>query len=149
VRVYTKSSQRLVKTEYTNKKTKKKQVRLAPAGSGKQHQSLIRFYGPPRGNTPCWVWCDCEMYTYTLEVALKDLGSSDVKNSNGEEPDIRNPMKVGYLCKHLVAAAQWAKSLSKDLANEKYLAEEAAAAAAKKKQKGKGGGKTTRTTKKL
>jgi hypothetical protein len=126
VRVYTRSSQRLVKREYTNKKTKKTHLRAVPSGSGQQHLSIIRFYGPPGGSTPVWVWCDCAAFTYQLEKALTDQGSSSIKNSNGEDPDVRNPMKVGYLCKHLVVTARWAASLGKDLANEKYQKEEAA-----------------------
>lgn len=125
-RVYTRSSQRLVKRESRDKKTKRVQTRTVPSGSGRQHLSIIRFYGPPGGKTPVWVWCDCPAFCFNVEKALTDLGSSSIKNSNGEDPDVRNPMKVGYLCKHLVVAARWARGVGKDLANEQYQKEEAA-----------------------
>jgi hypothetical protein len=48
-----------------------------------------------------WVWCDCPFFTYYLEVADAADGSSDVINSNGQPPRIRNPRMVPYLCKHL------------------------------------------------
>lgn len=77
-------------------------------GSGKRHRSLIRFYGPVNPDTPVWVWCDCAMFKFYLETVLNDLGSSVIENSNGEQPNVTNPMKIPYLCKHLYKAQKWA-----------------------------------------
>lgn len=91
----------------------------AAGGSGKKHMSLIRFYGPPDPKTPVWVWCDCEMYQFYLEVVLSDRNSSSIKNSNGEPPTVRNPQRVPYLCKHLLRSSRWALSQTRDMAAEK------------------------------
>lgn len=99
-----------------------------------RHQSIIRFFGPPSADSQCWVWCDCEYFTYTLEVALAKMNSSAVENSNGEAPIIRNPGNLGFLCKHLVKAADWALSQRRDLAAEKMKAEIAKEEKAKGKE---------------
>jgi hypothetical protein len=87
-------------------------------GSGKQHKSLIRFFGPPNERTPCWVWCDCAYFTYTLEFALDRNNSSSIKNSNGEPADVRNPGNATFLCKHLYRASEWALTRKEDKATK-------------------------------
>lgn len=86
-------------------------------GSGKKHLSLIRFFGPPDARTPCWVWCDCGYYQYTLEWANSKNNSSSLKNSNGEPATVRNPAGDGWLCKHLFRAAEWALTRREDKAS--------------------------------
>lgn len=46
-------------------------------------------------------YCQCDYFTYTCEVALAKRGASQIINSNGDAPDIRNPKKVPTACKHL------------------------------------------------
>jgi hypothetical protein len=87
-------------------------------GSGKPHKSLIRFYGPPDEKTPVWVWCDCAYFTFTLETALANKGTSSIKNSNGEPPTVKNKPQDAFLCKHLYRAADWALSQTQDKASE-------------------------------
>ena len=99
-------------------------------GSGRKHRSIIRFYGPVDPNTPVWVWCDCEYFLYYLEVVLSELGSSVVENSNGEQPNVTNLMKIPYLCKHLYKAQKWALTQRGNPALEKMQALEKSEAAA-------------------
>jgi len=87
-------------------------------GSGKQHKTIIRFYGPPKGSTLCWVWCDCDYFKFTVEKSLADQNSSSIKHSNGEKAIVRNPHNLAFLCKHGIKAAQWALSQRKDLASK-------------------------------
>lgn len=47
------------------------------------------------------VYCECEDFLYTWEVALAEVGAAKVKNSNGEFPEVRNPQMVPGVCKHL------------------------------------------------
>ena len=47
--------------------------------------------------------CDCENFCYYWEYALTHWGSSTIKFSNGEAPDVTNPSLHPGLCKHLVA----------------------------------------------
>lgn len=85
---------------------------------GKRH-SYIRFYGPPKADTPVWVWCSCPFFTYTLEVVLAKFNSSTIRLSNGMLPQVRNPKMVPYLCKHLVRASVDAVKQQKDLAKKR------------------------------
>ena len=80
----------------------------ASGGSGRKHKSFIRFYGPVSTDTPVWVWCSCENFKFVLETVLSGLDSSSIKNSNGEQPNVTNPLKIPYLCKHLFKAQKWA-----------------------------------------
>lgn len=47
------------------------------------------------------VHCDCDYFTYTCEVALYKRGASVIKNSNGEDPVVKNPQLTPTPCKHL------------------------------------------------
>lgn len=53
-----------------------------------------------------WVHCSCPYFLYYVEVALTSRGSSNVINSNGNFPKIRNPRMKPYLCKHVYKAAE-------------------------------------------
>ena len=44
---------------------------------------------------------NCEAFTFWLEWVLHQRGAADIKHSNGEPPDIRNPGRVYFLCPHL------------------------------------------------
>lgn len=56
-----------------------------------------------RPQSNIWVHCSCPYFTYYLEVALQLYGSSQIYNSNGQFPKIRNPSLKPYFCKHLYA----------------------------------------------
>ncbi len=98
--------------------------------------AYIRFFGPPDANTPCWVWCSCQYFTYNLEVALARRNSSAVKLSNGQLPRERNARMIPHLCKHLVLAARLALQQRDDLAAERIQAEAQAKSAATTQQQG-------------
>lgn len=75
------------------------------------HYSMFKFYykDPKKRkdsvNNPTWLHCNCDHFLYNCEVALTARGSSDIHNSNGAAPKIKNPTLVPWLCKHLFAAA--------------------------------------------
>lgn len=50
-----------------------------------------------------WIWCSCPSFLYNWEVALTAVGSSNIVDSNGEKPVIRNPAMKPGCCKHQVA----------------------------------------------
>ena len=50
---------------------------------------------------PVIVSCQCDYFTYTCEVALAKRGAAKVSQSNGENPDVRNPKMIPTPCKHL------------------------------------------------
>jgi hypothetical protein len=52
------------------------------------------------------VACECDYFTYTCEVALNKRGAAQIKQSNGEHPEITNPRLVPTPCKHLHAVLE-------------------------------------------
>lgn len=52
------------------------------------------------------VSCNCEAFCYYCEVALTHWGSSKIKYSNGEHPDVTNPGLLPMGCKHVMAVAR-------------------------------------------
>jgi len=62
---------------------------------------VMRIYGKGDKNSQIWASCDCEWFLYYCEVALTKKGSSDVIYSNGENPKITNPRRLGIACKHI------------------------------------------------
>lgn len=64
----------------------------------------MRFYGDDQTTTKAWVSCSCEYFLYTAEVALYNKDSSDIRYSNGADPNIRNPQQIPIICKHIYAA---------------------------------------------
>lgn len=95
--------------------------------SGKRRYSYIRFYGPPKEDTPVWVWCSCEDFGYRLEWVLAQIGSSALSpgyDKRGPEiidqpPTVRNKQKKSGLCKHLMKISNIALAQTKDYAREK------------------------------
>ena len=73
----------------------------------------IRFYYDTEGTLPenpdVWVHCSCPLFKFSLETCLAYHGSSEIKESNGRYPRIKNPDMDPYLCKHLVAIMARAK----------------------------------------
>lgn len=66
----------------------------------------IFFYEPDKKNlseSKIWTHCSCPYYTFHVEVVNALKKSSDVINSNGELPVVRNPRMLPHLCKHLIA----------------------------------------------
>ena len=49
------------------------------------------------------VSCACDYFTYTCEYALNHHGAAEIRYSNGEPPDAKNPTLQPTLCKHLFA----------------------------------------------
>lgn len=72
-----------------------------------------KFYYATQGSLPenpdTWVHCSCANFKFVLETSLTYHGSSDIKDSNGNFPRIKNPEMEGHLCKHLVCMASKAK----------------------------------------
>ncbi len=54
-------------------------------------------------NGKIMVYCQCDYFTFTSEVALARKGASRILLSNGELPEVRNPRMVPTPCKHLFA----------------------------------------------
>ena len=77
-----------------------------PTTDSVKRQVIVRLYHSIAGggmqDRPVWVHCSCEWFTYNSEYAFALAGSSDIINSNGDWPKIRNPKARPYLCKHLV-----------------------------------------------
>lgn len=73
--------------------------------------AIIMFYEPDKKDLPAsrvWIHCSCPFYLYHNEVVNALRKSSDVINSNGELPVVRNPRMIPYMCKHLIALAKLA-----------------------------------------
>ena len=71
----------------------------------------IMFYDPTKTKlveSRVWLSCSCGYFTFTVETVNALHKSSDVINSNGDLPVIRNPRMIPHLCKHLVALAKFA-----------------------------------------
>jgi hypothetical protein len=49
------------------------------------------------------VYCQCDYFTFTSEVALAKRGATRVLQSNGDSPDVRNPRMIPTPCKHAYA----------------------------------------------
>lgn len=96
--------------------------------------TFIRFFGPPEKDTPCWVFCSCQYFTFNLEVALTRQNSSSIKFSNGQLPRERNVRMIPHLCKHLVLSARLALQQREDLAAERMQVEASASKAARNQQ---------------
>jgi len=77
------------------------ETRFAVKCTSRTRNSMVWWFGDIGPKTPVWVWCNCPFFKYYLEVADANKGSSDVIDSNGQPPRIRNPRGVPYLCKHL------------------------------------------------
>jgi hypothetical protein len=73
--------------------------------NGNTHKQWIKPLKPNRTNMhhDAVVWCDCGNFTFENEYVLWKKNSSNLVNSNGNPPVIRNPKRVPKLCKHLVA----------------------------------------------
>jgi hypothetical protein len=48
--------------------------------------------------------CDCGFFWTRCEWVLKQHGAADIKHTNGEPPDIRNPSYKIMVCKHVARA---------------------------------------------
>ena len=57
----------------------------------------------PINNGHVKVLCSCPDYLFTWEVALHKYGAADIIYSNGEYPEIKNPLEIPGVCKHLAA----------------------------------------------
>jgi hypothetical protein len=80
--------------------------------SGTPYTLMIRNFGSKKDpnnfdflpDSQLWVHCSCPYFTYYLEVVLKLYGASDIYDSNGRLPRVRNyPAMRPYLCKHQLA----------------------------------------------
>jgi hypothetical protein len=83
---------------------------LVRATDGDRYCTLY-FYEPDKSNlsdSKIWAHCSCPYYTFHVEVVNALKKSSDVINSNGELPVIKNPRMVPHLCKHLIALGKLA-----------------------------------------
>lgn len=67
------------------------------------------------------VHCDCKYFTFWLEYNLAQQNASDIINSNGSAPKIRNVEGRLHLCKHLVMAAPYLNILEKQKGYPDYL----------------------------
>jgi hypothetical protein len=71
----------------------------------------IMFYDPTKtklAESRVWLSCSCGYFIYNVETVNALHKSSDVLNSNGDMPVVRNPRMIPHLCKHLVALAKFA-----------------------------------------
>lgn len=50
------------------------------------------------------VQCTCEFFLFSCEYALYKQGAADIHFSNGKRPNIRNPHRIPFVCKHLYRA---------------------------------------------
>lgn len=97
---------------------------VCPAGN--RRWSYVRFYGPPEGKTPVWVWCSCEDFAYRLEWVMAQVGCSSIATGYAGQgvaiinkpPDVRNPQRKPGLCKHLLMASDLALRQTRDYASE-------------------------------
>ncbi len=84
---------------------------------------VVMFYEPEKtalGESKVWVHCSCPYYLYHCEVVNAKHKSSDIINSNGQLPLVRNPRMIPHVCKHLVAMARIAvKAKAKDMTKAK------------------------------
>ena len=55
----------------------------------------------------CKANCDCNDFKYSFEVANSRKGMSDIKSSNGQTPDIKNPTNKVGMCKHLLSLIKY------------------------------------------
>lgn len=51
----------------------------------------------------CSLSCSCDDFKYSWEQVLHTKGAAELEYSNGEAPDVRNPLYQVGCCKHLVA----------------------------------------------
>lgn len=68
--------------------------------------SVTAINGKPKFSapgTPVKVECTCPDHKFTWEYALSKVGGSDIKYSNGDPPNERNPALVPSACKHVLA----------------------------------------------
>ena len=76
------------------------QVVRDPDGKGAQP----RVFDKPSLDLPCFIFCSCPYFLFTLEFALWKSGNSEIKYSNGKPPRVTNPTFSVWLCKHLFAS---------------------------------------------
>ncbi len=85
--------------------------------------AVLMFYNPEKKNlaeSKIWAHCSCPYFTFNVEVTNTLRKSSDIINSNGELPVVRNPRMIPHFCKHLVALAKLAvKAKYKEIAKKK------------------------------
>jgi len=87
---------------------------------GKGHTAWIAMLDrKDTGNVK--VHCDCKYFTYWLEYNLAQKNASDIINSNGSAPKVKNVEGSLHLCKHLVMAAPYLNILPGDKNMPKYL----------------------------
>jgi len=85
----------------------------SPSTTGRRSKGYIKFLEPEdvvkkkgEKNVDVAVWCSCPYFTYNLEWVLTFTvvpKASEIKNSNGMPPQVRNTELLPHLCKHLVA----------------------------------------------
>jgi hypothetical protein len=68
-------------------------------GSSSSYDSEIQFLP---GNS-VKLSCSCDDFLFRFEYALFRRGAADIRHSNGEPPEIRNPAFTPGCCKHLIA----------------------------------------------
>ncbi len=115
---------------YRKDRTFYNEMRVYMSCTDGKRASFVRFFGPPAKDTPCWVFCSCQYFTYNLEVALTRQNTSSIKFSNGQMPRVRNPRMVPHLCKHLVLTARLAMQQTEDKAGARMQVEASAKTAA-------------------
>lgn len=69
---------------------------------GLTRKVAMRFYGKGE-SSKAWVQCSCQWFKYVCEVSLWKEKSSDIKYSNGADPEIKNPREIPMICKHIYA----------------------------------------------
>ncbi len=47
--------------------------------------------------------CSCPDFLYRQEVALHKKKAAEIEYSNGELPNVTNPLMIPYMCKHCVS----------------------------------------------
>lgn len=68
-------------------------------GSSVSYESEIQFL---TGNN-VKLSCSCDDFLFRFEYALYRKGAADIRHSNGEPPEVRNPSFTPGCCKHLIA----------------------------------------------
>jgi hypothetical protein len=119
---------------YRKDRTFYNEMRVYMSCTDGKRASFVRFFGPPSPDTPCWVFCSCQYFTYNLEVALTRQNTSSIKFSNGQLPRERNVRMIPHLCKHLVLAARLALQQNEDKAAARMQVEAQAKTAAQRQQ---------------
>ena len=77
-----------------------REVRAICRGASIPREVTLKLYGKG-SDALAWVSCTCEWFLYHCEVALWTKFSSDIIHSNGQNPSITNPRRIGIACKHI------------------------------------------------